>query len=67
MEVQSEFMDTINVLKQDLNKVWFDLKEANADSESDCFYFKKFQKEHIKFNENTAVKLVYLLNNITRF
>ena len=25
MEVQSEFMDT-NVLKQNLNKVWFDLK-----------------------------------------
>ena len=27
MEVQSELMDTNNVLKQDLNKVWFDLKK----------------------------------------
>ena len=44
MEVQSEFMDTNNVLKQDLNKVWFDFKETNADSESDCFDFKKLKK-----------------------
>ena len=39
VEVQSEFRDTNNVLKQDLNKVWFDLKETNADSESVCFDF----------------------------
>ena len=39
MEIQSEFMDTDDVLKQDLNKVWFNLKEPNADSESDCFDF----------------------------
>ena len=26
MAVQSEFMNTNNVLKKDLNKVWFDLK-----------------------------------------
>ena len=38
MEVQSELMET-NILKQNLNKVWFDLKETNADSESDCFDF----------------------------
>ena len=54
MEVQCEFMDTNNVLKQDLNKVWFDLKEINADSESDCFDFKKFQKENVTFNQNTS-------------
>ena len=52
MEVQSEFMDT-NVLKQYLNKVWFDLKETYAYSESNCFDFKIFQKENITFNENT--------------
>ena len=39
MKVQFEFMDTNNVLKQDLNKVWFDSKKTNADSESDCFDF----------------------------
>ena len=54
VEVQSEFRDTNNVLKQDLNKVWFDLKETNADSESVCFDFKKFQKENITFNETTS-------------
>ena len=53
MEVQSEFMDTNNALKQDLNKVWFDLKETNKDSEKDCFYFERFQKDNITFNENT--------------
>lgn len=37
MEVQYEFMGRNNVLKKDLNKVWFDLKETNADSESECF------------------------------
>ena len=37
MEVQYEFMDRNNVFKKDLNKVWFDLRETNADSESDCF------------------------------
>ena len=57
MEVQSEFMDTKNILKQDLNKVWFDLKGANADSEHDCFDFKKFQKENITFNENRYITL----------
>ena len=45
MEIQSEFMDTNNVSKQDLNKVWLDLKETNTESESDCFDFKGFQKE----------------------
>ena len=54
MEVQFEFMDTDNVLKQDLSKVLFDLKEANTDSESDCFDFKIFQKENITFNKNTS-------------
>ena len=53
MEIQSEFMGT-NVLKHDLNKVWFDLKETNIDSESDCFDFKRFQKENITFNENVS-------------
>ena len=49
-------MDTNNVLKQDLNlnKVSFDLKETNTDSESDCFDFKRFQKENITFNKNTS-------------
>ena len=47
-------MDAKNVLKQDLNKVWFDLKETNTDSESDCFDFKRFQKENIRFNENAS-------------
>ena len=47
-------MDAKNVLKQDLNKVWFDLKETNTDSESDCFDFKRFQKENITFNENAS-------------
>ena len=47
MELQSKFMDTNNVLKQNLNKVWFDLKETNAYSESDCFDFKKISRgEH---------------------
>ena len=63
MEVQFEFMDTDNVLKQDLSKVLFDLKEANTDSESDCFDFKIFQKENI----HHAMKLVYHLRNITSF
>ena len=39
MEFQFGFMDTNNILKQDLNKVWFDLKGTNADSESDCSHF----------------------------
>ena len=39
-EIQSEFK-VKNVLKQDLNKVWYDLKETNTDSESDCFDFKR--------------------------
>ena len=34
--------------------MWFDLKETNADSESVCFDFKKFQKENITFNETTS-------------
>ena len=54
MEVQSEFMDTNNVLKQDLNKVWFALKETNPESKSDCFDFQKFQKENITFKGNTS-------------
>ena len=54
MEVECEFMDTTNVLKQDLDQVRFDLKETNADSESDCFDFKRLQKEKITFNENTS-------------
>ena len=55
MEVQSEFMDANNVLKQDLNKVWFDLKETNTDLEGDHFDFKKFQKDNITFNENAIL------------
>ena len=43
-------MDTNNVLKHDLNKAWFGLKETKTISESDCFDFKKFQKENIRFN-----------------
>ena len=42
MEVQSKFMDANNVLKQDLNKWWFDLEKTNTDSEIDCFDFKRF-------------------------
>ena len=61
MEIQSEFMDTNNVLKQDLNNVWLDLKEPNTDSESDCFDFKKFQKENIRFSENASCYEVGLL------
>ena len=37
-----------------MNKVWFDLKEANADLESDCFDSKSFQKENITLNENVS-------------
>ena len=54
MEVQSKFMDANNVLKQDLNKWWFDLEKTNTDSESDCFDFKRFQLENITFNENAS-------------
>ena len=43
MEIQSEFLDANNVLKQDFNKLWFDLKETNTHSESDCFDFKRYQ------------------------
>ena len=50
MEIQSEFMGTNNVLKHDLNKVWLDLKETNKDSASDCFDFKRFQKENRTFS-----------------
>ena len=28
----------VNVLKQDLNKVWFDLKETNTDSEREKYF-----------------------------
>ena len=45
-------MDT-NVLKQDLNKVRFDLKVTNTDSESGCFDLITFQKE-INFNESAS-------------
>ena len=34
--------------------MWFDLKEANADLESDCFDSKSFQKENITLNENVS-------------
>ena len=61
MEVQSKFMDASNVLKQDLHKGWFDLKETNTDSESDCFDFKRFQKENTTFNENASSYEVGLL------
>ena len=54
MEVQSGFMDANNVLKQDLNKAWFHLKETNTDSESDCLDFKRFGKENITLNENAS-------------
>ena len=54
MEVQSGFMDANNVLKQDLNKAWFHLKETNTDSESDCLDFKRFRKENITLNENAS-------------
>ena len=37
-----------------MNKVWFDLKETNTDSESNCFHFQRFQKENITFNENAS-------------
>ena len=30
------------------------MKEANANSEIDCFDFKTFQKENITFNKNTS-------------
>ena len=33
---------------------YLDLKETNADSESDYFDIKNFQKENITFNENTS-------------
>ena len=68
MKVQSEFMNENNALIQDLNKLWFDLKETNADLESDCFYFKRFQKDSIIFNDNESRYEVGLpLRNITRF
>ena len=44
MEIQSEFMGT-NVLKHDLNKVWFDLKETNTDSESVALILKDFKRK----------------------
>ena len=68
MEIHSEFIDTSNVLKHNLSKMWFDLKEINANSESDPLDFKRFQKENIAFNANTSmhhvVKMVYFLMNI---
>ena len=54
MEIQSEFIDTNDGLKQDLNKVWFNSKETNANSEGDCFDFNKFHRENITFNEITS-------------
>ena len=54
MEIQFEVMDTNNVLKQDLNKALFDLKETNTDSESHYFDFKGFERENITFNENAT-------------
>ena len=54
MENQSEFIDTNNVLKHDLNKMWFHLKETNIYSQSDCFDFKRFQKENITSNKNVS-------------
>ena len=54
MEIQFEVRDTNNVLKQDLNKVLFDLKETNTDSESHYFDFKGFERENITFNENAT-------------
>ena len=30
------------------------MKETNADSESNCFDFKKIQNENITFNENAS-------------
>ena len=46
-------MDTNNVLKQDLNKVWFYLKRNKTDSEN-CFDFKRLQKDSKTFNENVS-------------
>ena len=37
------------------------MEETNADSESDCFDFKKFSKENIIFNENISCYEVGLL------
>ena len=54
MEIQSEFIGTNDGLKQDLNKVWFNSKETNANSEGDCFDFNKFHRENITFNEITS-------------
>ena len=63
MEIQSEFMDINNVLKEDFNKLWFDLKETNTHSESDCFDFKRFQKENIM---TMAISMTYQLKLIIK-
>ena len=52
IEIQFELIDKNDVLKHDLNKVWFDLRDTKIDSESDCFDFKRFLKENITFIEN---------------
>ena len=47
IEIQFELIDKNDVLKYDLNKVWFDLKDTKTDSESDCFDFKGKGKHNI--------------------
>lgn len=39
MKILSEFIDTNNILKDGLSKVWFHLKERNTNSENYCFEF----------------------------
>ena len=51
---QFEFMDTNNVLKEDLNKVWFDLKKQMEIQKVIVLILKKIQKENITLNENTS-------------
>ena len=55
IEIQFELTDKNDVLKHDLNKVWFDLKDTKTDSESDCFDFKRFLKKNITFIENALL------------
>ena len=52
IEIQFELIDKNDVLKHDLNKVWFDLKDTKTDSESDCFDFKRYLKENITLIES---------------
>ena len=63
MKIQPEFIDTNNILKDGLSKVWFHLKEIQI-QKIIVLNFKIFQKENTIFNKDASqsdvdVKLRY--------